>query len=362
MKWSKVCPKKIWSVLQLSGKSIFALNRKFIWFILIFTGFVVFLSYLYFLFLPWNPPERSQEIVVTIKRGMTPNMIATLLKEKGVIRGEDYFLWGAKLLGVTRKLQAGNYFFKNRLTNYDVLRKLSKGDVVTSRMTFPEGMWASEMASMVQAALGVDSTHFMDLVHDSSFCQSLGITANQLEGYLYPDTYVFHLEPTSEEIIHKMVDRFHQMFTDSLKRKADEMGMSVHEVITLASIVEGEAAIASERAIIGALYLNRLKHRMLLQADPTIQYIIEDGPRRLLDADLQIDSPYNTYIYSGLPPGPVNNPGIQCILAVLFPEPVDYLYMVANGDGSHAFSYTMEEHLKAKQRFDRIRQEVNRNH
>ncbi|MBN2030046.1 endolytic transglycosylase MltG [bacterium] len=362
MKWSKICPEKIWSILQLRGKSIFALNRKFIWFILIVTGVVVFLSYLYFLFLPWNPPERSQQIVVTIKRGMTPNMIATLLKEKGVIRGEEYFLWGAKLIGVTRELQAGNYFFKGPLTNYDVLRKLSKGDVMTTRITFPEGTRASKMAGMVQEALGVDSTGFMDLVLDSSFCQSIGISADQLEGYLYPDTYVFHLEPTPEEIIQKMVDRFHQMFTDSLRRRADEIGMSVHEVVTLASIVEGEAAIASERAVIGALYLNRLAHRMLLQADPTIQYIIENGPRRLLDADLQIDSPYNTYIYAGLPPGPVNNPGIQCILAVLFPEPVDYLYMVANGDGSHTFSYTMEEHLKAKQRFDRIRQEVNRNH
>ncbi len=362
MKWSKVCPIKIWSVLQLSRKSIFALNRKFFWSILIVTGIVVFLSYVYFLFLPWDPPENSQQVVITIKRGMTPNMIATLLKERGVIRGEKYFLWGAKLLGVTRKLQAGNYFFENRLTNYDVLRKLSRGDVMTTRMTFPEGTRAITMASMIQETLCVDSIHFMDLVLDSSFCRSLGILADRLEGYLYPDTYVFHLEPTAEEIIQKMVNQFHQIFTDSLKHKADEIGMSIHEVITLASIVEGEAALASERAIIGALYLNRLRHDMLLQADPTIQYIIEDGPRRLLDADLQIDSPYNTYIYSGLPPGPVNNPGIQCILAVLFPEPVDYLYMVANGDGSHTFSYTIAEHLKAKQRFDRIRQEVNRNH
>jgi UPF0755 protein len=288
-------------------------------------------------------------------------MIAALLKEKGVIRGENYFLWGAKLLGVTRQLQAGNYFFENRQTNYTVLRKLSRGNVMTTRMTFPEGTRALKMASMVQSEFGIDSTHFMDFVNNESFCQSLGVLADNLEGYLYPDTYTFHLEPTAEEIIKKMVNRFHEVFTDSLKQKADELEMGVHEVVTLASIVEGEAAIASERAIIAALYLNRLQHRMLLQADPTIQYIIDDGPRRLLDADLQIDSPYNTYIHSGLPPGPVNNPGIQCILAVLYPEPVDYLYMVANGDGSHAFSYTMEEHLRAKQRFDRIRREINRN-
>lgn len=328
---------------------------------MIITGIIVFLGYLYFLFLPWDLPENPQQVVVTIKRGMTPNMIAALLKERGVIRGENYFLWSAKLLGVTRKLQAGNYFFENRLTNYDILKKLSKGDVMTTRMTFPEGIRAVKMAGMVQAELGIDSTYFMGLVSDTLFCHSLGVSADNLEGYLYPDTYVFYLEPTPEEIIEKMVNRFHEVFTDSLKERADISGMSVHEVVTLASIVEGEAAIASERAVIAALYLNRLKHRMLLQADPTIQYIITDGPRRLLDNDLQIDSPYNTYIHSGLPPGPVNNPGIQCMLAVLYPDPVDYLYMVANGDGSHTFSYTMQEHLEAKRRFDRIRQEVNRN-
>ncbi|MCJ7813760.1 endolytic transglycosylase MltG, partial [bacterium] len=145
-----------------------------------------------------------------------------------------------------------------------------------------------------------------------------------------------------------------------LKKRCGQLGMSVHEVITLASIVEGEAVIASERPIIAALYLNRLEHRMLLQADPTIQYIIQNGPRRLLDTDLQINSPYNTYIYPGLPPGPVNNPGIQSILATLYPASSDYLYMVANGDGAHTFSRSLEEHNKAKQEFNRVRNEVRR--
>ena len=133
------------------------------------------------------------------------------------------------------------------------------------------------------------------------------------------------------------------------------MDFTFHQVLTLASIIEGEAVLDHERSIVSALYHNRLRSRMRLQADPTIQYIIPDGPRRLFSADLEIESPFNTYIVWGLPPGPVNNPGLKSILAALYPAQVDYLYMVANGDGSHTFSRTMDEHLRAKRRFDRIR-------
>ena len=239
-----------------------------------------------------------------------------------------------------------------------MLRKLSKGEVVTEKITFPEGIRATRIASILQRRLKVDSTRFMKLATDPSFCYSLGINASTLEGYFYPDTYRFDLNPTPEKIIKRMVSRFHEIFTDSLRERAKQLGMSIHQIITLASIVEGEAALDSERTTIAALYLNRLRKKMLLQADPTIQYIIKGSPRRLLKTDLKINSPYNTYIHAGLPPGPVNNPGLASILAVLFPAHVDYLYMVANGDGSHTFSKTIRDHLKAKHRFDIIRREV----
>ena len=152
-----------------------------------------------------------------------------------------------------------------------------------------------------------------------------------------------------------MTARFHEVFDGSLKFRSTEIQMGIKELITLASIVEGEAVIDSERSTIAALYLNRLRKGMLLQADPTIQYIIPDGPRRLTRMDLQINSMYNTYLHKGLPPGPVNNPGLASIRAVLFPDSIDYLFMVANGDGSHTFSKNISEHLVAKRRFDRIR-------
>jgi UPF0755 protein len=312
------------------------------------------------LFIPWTVSEDPEIIEVTIQRGMTPSDISAILKESGVIRSEKRFLFGAKLLGVTRKLQAGRYIFQGRLNNYSVLSKLFKGDVVTEQVTIPEGSRATKIAGILNETLNIDSVRFVSLIHDSSYCRAQDIDASTLEGYLYPDTYRFHMNTSPEETIQRMVFRFREVFHDSLIQQAGQSGMTVHQVITLASIVEGEAALDSERSIIAALYLNRLKRNMLLQADPTIQYIIKDGPRRLLNRDLQIDSPYNTYIYPGLPPGPVNSPGIASILAVLYPDTVNYLYMVANGDGSHTFSRTMREHLKAKARFDRVRRNSTR--
>lgn len=310
------------------------------------------------LFLPWSISENPENIQIAIKRGMTPKEISVLLKDGGIIRGTRSFLLGAKLLGVTRKLQAGEYRFQGSLSNYKVLRTLYKGRVVTGFVTFPEGTRSFKMASILKKTFGVDSTRFMALVNDTSFCRSLGIDASTLEGYIYPDTYRFQLNPTPENILKRMVDRFHEVFADTLKKRATVLGFSMHEVVTLASLVEGEAGLDSERTTIAALYLNRLKRGMLLQADPTIQYIIQDGPRRLLTKDLEIDSPYNTYIHSGLPPGPVNNPGLASLLATLYPSSSDFLYMVANGDGSHTFSRTVDEHIRAKQRFDRVRRDV----
>lgn len=341
------------------GKIRFVFQRKnLIYLSLNIVGIFIVFLYAFFLFLPWTPLKNPGKIEVTIRRGMTPQEIAFLLREKGVIRKEKSFLLGAKLLGVTRKLQAGCYLFQGKQTNYSVLYKLYKGHVITEQVTLPEGIRATKIASIIQKTFGIDSVLIMNLVNDEAFSRSLDINALSLEGYLYPDTYRFQLNSTTEEILQVMVSRFYEMFVDSLIERTKKLGMSVHQVITLASIVEGEAVLDSERVIIAALYQNRLKRGMRLQADPTIQYIIKDGPRRLLKRDLKIDSPYNTYIHSGLPPGPVNNPGMASIIATLYPASVDYIFMVANGDGSHTFSRTIQAHLRAKRRFDKVRKKV----
>jgi len=291
---------------------------------------------------------------------MTPEEIAIVLKNKNIIGNRHLFILGAKLLGVSRKLQAGKYCFGGNLSNYSVLRKLFEGDIITTKVTIPEGLTAKRTASILKTSVGVDSARFIHLVNNPDFCDSLGIEAHSLEGYLYPNTYKLYDGISAEKVIVYLVQHFKKEFNDSLIHKAQRMNMTVHDIVTLASIVQGEAMVEKEQPIIAALYLNRLEKRMRLQADPTIQYIIDDGPRRLLDRDLDIDSPYNTYLYSGLPPGPVNNPGISAIHSVLYPAQVDYLYMVANGDGTHTFSESLTEHIKAKRKFDQYRRKINR--
>ncbi len=223
------------------------------------------------------------------------------------------------------------------------------------RLVIPEGTMTRKIASDVQTILHIDSTLFMERVRDDSLSHALGLDAGSCEGYLYPDTYFFPQQCDPDEVISTMVRHFFTMVGEDLLARADSMGMTLHQVVTLASIIEGEAVLDEERGTISAIYHNRLKKRMYLDSCPTIQYLIPDGPRRLLDRDLEIDSPYNTYLHFGLPPGPVNNPGIQSIKAALYPADTDLLYMVANGDGSHTFSRTLHEHLQAKKRFDQLR-------
>ncbi len=289
---------------------------------------------------------------------MTPYEIASLLKDQEILNNRQIFVLAAQLLGVSRNLQAGNYSFRGRISNYSVLKKLYEGEVTTKMVTIPEGLTAPRIANILKTAVNIDSSRFMSLVHNPKFCDSLGIKAHSLEGYLYPNTYKLYEGITAEKVITYLIYHFKNEFNDSLLQRAEQMKMSVHEVVTLASIVQGEVMVEEEEPIIAALYLNRLKRGMRLQADPTIQYIIKDGPRRLLERDLKIESPYNTYLHRGLPPGPVNNPGISSIRAVLYPAEVDYLFMVANGDGTHTFSETLLEHNRAKKRFDRYRKKI----
>jgi UPF0755 protein len=322
------------------------------------SSIVIGFVYGYLLFFPWETDTR--DITITIERGNSPQTIAKMLNQSHIIPNKKNFLISAKFLGVSRTLQAGKYSFRGRQSNYKVLRKLYMGKVVTERVTIPEGMRATRIAKNLKNKIQIDSNEFLQIVNDPSVCKKYQIKASSLEGYLYPDTYQFHVNPTANDVIDRMVTKFWEVFNDSLKIRVRETGLTLHEVITLASIVEGEAVVDSERTIIAALYWNRLKRRMRLQADPTIQYIIRNGPRRLYTKDLSIDSPYNTYLHYGLPPGPVNNPGRASIYAVLYPSTESYIYMVANGDGSHTFSKSISNHLKAKGRLDRIRDDYRR--
>ncbi|MBN2087973.1 endolytic transglycosylase MltG [candidate division KSB1 bacterium] len=308
------------------------------------------------------PPSAGEEkfVEVKIKSGSTLTDIANLLFEKGVIQNVDDFIFTAKLFKLSDKLKAGQYVLPVNLSNYQLLKMLETGKVTALKVVIPEGYISWQIAGLLQKKIEIDSTEFMTLVSDSAFIKSLEIESTSLEGYLYPNTYFFTWGMSARQVIQKLVAEFHKNYNDSLKQQTKNMGWTIHEIVTLASIIEGEAMVDSERVMISAVYHNRLKKNMRLQADPTIQFIIPDGPRRLLNKDLAIDSPYNTYKYGGLPPGPVNNPGINSIIAAINPADVPYIYFVAKGDGSHIFSKTWRQHLNAKRNFDKVRREVRR--
>ena len=308
--------------------------------------------------LSFNPA--NSEVEVKISSGSSLRTIANLLFEHKVIQDIDDFIFTTKIFRAANKLKAGKYTLPINASNYTIVKILSKGVVAAERVVIPEGFTARQIASLLQKKIEIDSAKFMSLVNDREFIAKQGLDERSLEGYLYPNTYQFYWGMNEKDVIEKLVKEFHRNVTDSIRQKIEDMDWTLSEVVTLASIIEGEAIVDSERAVISAVYHNRLRSGMLLQADPTIQYIIPNGPRRLLKKDLAIESPYNTYKHAGLPPGPVNNPGIKSILAAIEPASVPYLYFVAKGDGSHIFSYNLRQHILAKKKFDAYRREVKR--
>jgi len=293
-----------------------------------------------------------------IKMGTSYGQIIDSLIKQSIIPSDFKPNLVSKLLGLRHKLKAGKYRLVGGMSSYALLQQFVNGKVTYETITIPEGFTSRQIASLLKRKVEIDSVDFMQLVNDTNFVKQLAIEANSVEGFLFPETYRISWGMSPKAMIRLLVKQFEKKVTDSLLAKTNGIGLSLLETITLASIIEGEAVLDSEREVISAVYHNRLRKGILLRADPTIQYVIPDGPRRLLNSDLRIDSPYNTYKYSGLPPGPIGNPGLASIKASLQPADVNYLYFVANGDGSHTFSRTLKEHLKAKARFDRYRKLV----
>jgi UPF0755 protein len=214
------------------------------------------------------------------------------------------------------------------------------------------------IASELQRRIGIDSSDFMQVVHDTAFIRKMGLETVSLEGYLFPETYNFYIGMNPYDLAQRMVHQFQQIFTGEMKAQAAKLGFSLNQIVILSSIIQGEIVYDSEAPIVSGVYHNRLKRGMKLQADPTIQYLLPDGPRRLSLNDLKIESYYNTYLHLGLPPGAVNNPGLIALKAALYPAKVPYLYFVARGDGYHNFNVSADEHLAAKKQFNLFRRQV----
>lgn len=297
-----------------------------------------------FITTPSNPPE---SLLMEIKPGTSAWEISRPLEEKGVITDSLMFMAIATGTGKVTHLQAGTYVFEGRHYPLDIMHILFKGRTLKYRITIPEGSTIFDIASIVAETGLLSREEFFNSAQDPETTAFFGIDAPSMEGFLYPDTYYLAPHMTPREIMGKMVERFHEVFTGDMLRRAQELDMSVVQVVILASIIEKEAVLSREMPIISSVFHNRLKCGMRLQSDPTAIYGIDGFRRRISSKDLKRDTPYNTYRYGGLPPGPICNPGVKAISAALWPADTKYLFFVSQGNGTHYFSRSHTEHRDA---------------
>jgi UPF0755 protein len=299
------------------------------------------------------PPSKEKiwkEVEVT--EGMSFKAIAATLQKEGIIRYRSYFEIIGRLQGISRRIRVGYYGLNSNMNLWEVLDVIRKGKIIEYEIVIPEGYNLYQIGwTLSGTPLVADPQQFIKLVKNKDYVRSLGVEADSLEGYLFPDTYYLPKGIKLEDIPRKMVLRYKAVFGDGYRDRAKQLGLTEHQVLTLASIVEKEARVSSERKLIAAVYHNRLKQGMRLQADPTAVYGTKAWITKVTREDLKRRSPYNTYLHKGLPPGPIANPGEGAILAALYPENVDYIFFVAQGDGSHFFSKDFGSHEKAIGRY-----------
>ncbi len=304
----------------------------------------------------------AERKIFVVSKGQTWQEVVDGLENEGIIRNRGMFELVVKVLRRGAVAVVGRYEFASGISNLDLYNSLRLGrNIVPLSVTLREGKRAPAYARLLARSIGIDSARFMSLINDAEFARSLGVEANSLEGYLFPETYFFNWQTDEAEVIERLVGQTLKVFNDSLRQRAAELKMTIHEVLTLASIIEGEAFFDDERATISGVYHNRLRKGMRLEADPTIQFIIPDGPRRIYHNDLRIESPYNTYRNYGLPPGPICSPRAASIIAALYPEHHNYYFFVSDGKGGHWFATTYTQHLANVRKFRRERAEQQRN-
>ncbi|HAV23042.1 MAG: hypothetical protein A3H45_12065 [Ignavibacteria bacterium RIFCSPLOWO2_02_FULL_55_14] len=338
-------------------KEFFEVHRRLV----IFAGvpFVFVLAVCTWLFWWPNPSAGPDGTTVSIPRGASFSVALDSLDAAGAISSRFTLKVAARIFGYDRMVRVGRYHFPPGMSNLAMLEDLASGSSrVLIAVPIPEGWRMEYIAKRFERFLSVDSAKIVSMCRDSGVIRGFGIDAPTLEGYLLPDTYEFYWQTDEDQIIRTMVNAFKAFYVDSLVRRQQELRLTLNETLALAAIVEGESSLDAERSTIAGVYWNRLKKRMRLEADPTVQYVLPDGPRRLLYEDLRFLSPYNTYLHYGLPPGPISNPGRGSILAALYPEDHTYLFFVATGAGGHRFSRTYAEHLQAVRTFRRVRRQM----
>jgi UPF0755 protein len=285
---------------------------------------------------------------ITIPRGATLAAVAETLQTRGLIRSAKLFAFYARMSGRRRAIQAGTYDVPPNATNRELLELLSTGRPALRRLVVPEGLFLAEVAATVEQQLGVSADRFLAAARDSALRERLALTTPTLEGYLYPSTYLVRTDAGPAAVVRQMVAEFETVWREEWNAQLDTLGLTRHEIVTLASIIEGEVRYAPDRPYVSSVYHNRLRQGMRLQADPTVIYAL-GRRRRLFERDYQVRSPYNTYLIDGLPPGPIGAPSRESLQAALYPARTDFLFFVARADGQHVFSRTYAEHRRAIQ-------------
>ena len=289
----------------------------------------------------------GSEQFVDIPAGAGTKAIGERLVQAGVIRDRITYRVALGISGQARRLEAGEYRFDQPMTALEVIDKIARGDVYVIHLTFPEGLTIAEMSKIFESHGFGPAPAFVAAAGNVALVRGLDPAGRDLEGYLFPDTYPLPRHIDAAKLVRLMVDRFERVFSPEMRRAADARGLSVRQVVTLASIVERETARADERPLVAAVYANRLRIGMALQCDPTVIYALQRAGRftgNLSREDLAFDSPYNTYRHPGLPVGPIAAPGKASLEAAVHPADADYLYFVSRNDGSHQFARTLDEH------------------
>lgn len=297
--------------------------------------------------------ERPPSKVIVIPDGSTFQQVADLLERERLIKSGFAFVLFGKFQSADRKVHAGEYEMNPGMTPAEILSMLRNGQVLLHSLTVPEGLTFVQIAELASQDGLTDREEFLRLAKDREFIGSLEIKAETLEGYLYPDTYKFPRPVKAREVLVAMVEQLRQEFRADLRARMQELKMTMHEVLTLASVIEKETGSGGERPEISAVFHNRLKKHIPLQSDPTVIYGLPAFDGNLHKKDLSSPSPYNTYRVQGLPPGPIANPGIQAIRAALYPSDSRFLYFVSKNDGTHQFSATLIEHNKAVEKYQK---------
>lgn len=306
------------------------------------------IGFLLFTYLGPNYYEGKSPKEFVVKPGDSFSRIVDNLCENEIISNSTNLNIVAFIYGAETKIKAGNYLIPNGLNYFQLINlfvKGSPGEQVS--VTIPEGIWQHNLADLLENKLNIDSKYFLVLSKDKPFLNSLNIVSDNLEGYLLPNTYYFYENSSAERVIRKLKNEMDKIFIDPLViKQMAKLDMTKNEILTLASIIDGETNKESELGLISGVYHNRLNKGIRLQADPTIQYLKRErrSKNKVYYKDLEIESPYNTYKNAGLPPSPINNPGKNAVLAAIYPEKTEFIYFVADGTGGHKFAKKLSDH------------------